>query len=104
MADVLTADQVIAATAATRVGAVVLARHGEPDLSRKTRLTAEGYRQWWDLYETKGLRGGQAAPDCLKAIAEKAGAVIASTRPRSQAGRRSTCASASCSSASPARI
>ncbi len=83
MADVLTADHAIAATAATRVGAVVLARHGEPDLSRKTRLTAEGYRQWWNLYETKGLRGGQAAPDCLKAVAAKAGAVIASTRPRS---------------------
>ena len=66
-----------------RPGAVILARHGEPDLSRRVLLNAEGYRTWWGTYETKGLRQGQTAPQDLKAVAGAAGAIIASTRPRS---------------------
>ena len=38
-----------------RPGAVILARHGEPALSRKIRLTAAGYRAWWADYEIGGL-------------------------------------------------
>ena len=66
-----------------RPGAVVLARHGEPALSRKTRLTAQGYRGWWELYEAGGLKMDQDIPPSLKTIAEKAGFLIASTRLRS---------------------
>ena len=66
-----------------RPGAIILARHGEPALSRKVRLNAEGYREWWATYEVGGLKGGQAPPEALKQIAERAGFVIASTRARS---------------------
>jgi len=66
-----------------RPGAVILARHGEPALSRKIRLSAEGYREWWARYEVGGLKMDQTAPPQLCAAAERAGFVIASTRLRS---------------------
>ena len=68
---------------ATRVGAITLARHGEPDLSRKVKLTAREYRDWWARYEAVGIVAGQSAPPRLMQAALKAGAVYTSTRPRS---------------------
>ena len=51
--------------APVRTGAIVLARHGEPALSRKIKLTSEGYRDWWGRYELGGLLEGQTPPECL---------------------------------------
>ncbi len=90
MAEVFSADGATTPEAA-RTGAVILARHGEPDLSRKILLNAEGYRRWWNVYETKGLRAGQSAPEDLKAVAARAGAVIASVRPRSLETAHAVC-------------
>jgi broad specificity phosphatase PhoE len=64
-------------------GAVILARHGEPALSRRVRLTASGYRDWWSRYEQGGLKMDQDIPQLLNDMAERAGFVIASTRLRS---------------------
>jgi len=72
----------IAATARGH-GAIVLARHGEPDLSRKLRMNAAGYADWWARYEETGLKAGQTAPDGLKLFAEGASIILCSTRPRS---------------------
>lgn len=69
--------------AAERPGAVILARHGEPALSRKVRLSAEQYREWWADYEMGGLAEGQNPPDALTRAAARAGFIIASTRLRS---------------------
>ena len=91
MVEVLAADGATTTPDAARPGAVILARHGEPDLSRKVLLNAEGYRQWWGVYETKGLRAGQSAPEDLKALASRACAVIASTRPRSRETALAVC-------------
>lgn len=91
MVEVLAADGVLTTPTTARPGAVILARHGEPDLSRKILLNAEGYRLWWGAYETKGLRQGQAAPADLKAVASNAGAIIASTRPRSMETAQAVC-------------
>ncbi|MFO1013375.1 MAG: histidine phosphatase family protein [Caulobacteraceae bacterium] len=66
-----------------RPGAVILARHGEPALSRKVKLDSAGYRRWWAVYEESSLKPGQSAPESLKAIAKGAAFIIASTRPRS---------------------
>ena len=66
-----------------RPGAIILVRHGEPALSRKIRMNAEGYREWWATYEVGGLKPGQTPPKTLKKTAETAGFVIASTRTRS---------------------
>jgi broad specificity phosphatase PhoE len=63
-------------------GAVILARHGEPALSRKLRLNAAQYRDWWARYEAGGLAPIQAVPPELAAIAKSAGAVLSSTRER----------------------
>jgi broad specificity phosphatase PhoE len=71
------------ATAAERPGAVILARHGQPALSRRRMLSADEYREWWATYEVGGLAAGQAPPEALKQTAERAGFIVASTRLRS---------------------
>ena len=64
--------------------AIALARHGEPALSRKVRLTARGYRDWWATYELGGIRTDQSPPDSLKALAARATALFCSTRLRAR--------------------
>jgi len=81
-AKTVTTAQPVAA-AARRYGAIVLARHGEPDLSKKVRLSARGYADWWGRYEETGLKPGQTAPEGLKLFAEGASTILCSTRPRS---------------------
>ena len=71
------------ATSAKQPGTIVLARHGEPALSRKTLLSSTGYIDWWALYEETGLTPGQSAPETLMAHAEAAGVIRSSTRLRS---------------------
>ena len=58
--------------ATRRAGSIVLARHGEPALSRKVRLTAREYRDWWALYEAGGIIAGQSPPEHLKTAADQA--------------------------------
>ena len=64
-------------------GAIILTRHGEPALSRKVKLTAAQYRDWWARYELGGLKAGQTPPADLVEIAQKTAIVFASTRLRS---------------------
>jgi broad specificity phosphatase PhoE len=66
-----------------RPGAITLARHGEPALSRRVRLSAKGYRHWWATYEAGALKADQAIPAELAETAARAGFIIASTRRRS---------------------
>jgi broad specificity phosphatase PhoE len=68
---------------AKEAGIIVLARHGEPDLSRKLRLSAADYATWWATYEETGLKPGQSAPRSLLAHAEQAHVIVSSTRRRS---------------------
>jgi broad specificity phosphatase PhoE len=68
---------------AERPGSVILARHGRPALSRRRMLSADEYREWWADYEIGGLEEGQSPPERLKAVAERAAFIIASTRLRS---------------------
>lgn len=70
--------------ARARPGAVVLTRHGEPALSRKVRLTAAQYAEWWGRYEEGGLKAGQSPPEDLKTQARRSGVIIASTRRRAR--------------------
>jgi broad specificity phosphatase PhoE len=64
--------------------AIALARHGEPALSRKVKLSSSGYRDWWAVYEEGGIHDNQSPPGSLKALAKRAVAVLASTRLRAQ--------------------
>ncbi|WP_374469066.1 histidine phosphatase family protein [Phenylobacterium sp.] len=82
MASVLTAE-VPAVTASARPGAIILARHGEPALSRKVRLNADEYRTFWASYEVLGLLPGQTPPQSLLRFVETCGTLVASTRLRS---------------------
>ena len=70
------------ASSARPVGAITLARHGRPALSRKVLLTSQGYRDWWAAYEEGGLCRKQAPPQGLLDTAGRAGAIFVSTRPR----------------------
>ena len=69
-------------TGAKQAGIIVLARHGEPALSRKARMNAAEYAAWWATYEETGLLPGQTAPPELVAHAGRAGAILSSTRRR----------------------
>ena len=60
----------------------MLARHGEPELSRDTRLDADGYRDWWARYEEGGILAGQTPPTGLLEMARHADIIFASTRRR----------------------
>jgi hypothetical protein len=82
MASALTAMEPDAA-AAPRPGAIILARHGEPVLSRKVKLSAQQYRDFWARYEVLGILPGQTPPAALKEIVAKAGTLLSSTRLRS---------------------
>ncbi|WP_395670980.1 histidine phosphatase family protein [Phenylobacterium sp.] len=82
MASVLTAKPP-AAPATSRSGAIILARHGEPALSRKVRLNADEYREFWASYEVLGLKPGQTPPQSLLRLVGECGALVASTRLRS---------------------
>jgi broad specificity phosphatase PhoE len=64
-------------------GAIVLARHGEPSLSRKVKLSAREYRAFWAQYEVLGLLPGQVPPATLIRFVERCGTLVASTRLRS---------------------
>jgi broad specificity phosphatase PhoE len=74
-----------------RPGSITLARHGEPALSRKIRLTSEGYREWWARYEIGGLKPGQRPPEQLMELARSAEVIVASVRPRSVETAKAVC-------------
>ena len=63
-------------------GAIILARHGEPALTRKLLLTSAQYRDWWARYEEGGILPGQSAPDTLIEAGKIATTVVTSTRRR----------------------
>jgi broad specificity phosphatase PhoE len=65
-------------------GAIVLARHGEPALSRKVRLTSREYKDWWALYEVGGILAGQVPPGHLVQAAARSGVIYTSTRLRAK--------------------
>ncbi len=87
MASALTAEVPAASSPKSsgkpRAGSIVLARHGEPALSRKVRLNAQQYREFWATYEVLGLLPGQSPPKTLMAFVERCGSLVASTRLRS---------------------
>ena len=63
-------------------GQIILARHGEPALSRKVMLDAAGYGEFWARYEIGGLLPGQTPPDRLKRFVADCGTLVTSTRLR----------------------
>lgn len=72
-------------------GTITLVRHGEPALSRRIRLSAAGYRDWWGRYEEGGLLEGQTPPDHLCTLAAKAAHLFCSTRRRAMETAKAVC-------------
>lgn len=77
--------------APTRPGSITLARHGEPALSRRVRLSSEEYDAWWARYEEGGLKPGQTPPPGLLALARDAEVIVSSTRRRSMETAKAVC-------------
>ena len=63
-------------------GAITLARHGQPALSRELCLSASEYRDWWACYESGGLLADQSPPEDLITLARGGAVVVTSTRIR----------------------
>ena len=63
-------------------GSITIARHGEPALSRKVKLTAAQYADFWARYEVGGLLPGQTTPPHLAEESMAATAIYVSTRRR----------------------
>lgn len=63
-------------------GRIITARHGRPDLSRKMKITAREYGNWWARYDESGLHPDERPPEGLIAIAKEAKTVLSSTLPR----------------------
>jgi broad specificity phosphatase PhoE len=80
LARALTAETVPQSTA--QPGSITLARHGEPAISRKVRLSSREYREFWARYETMGLMPGQTPPAHLVGFVETCDVLISSTRLR----------------------
>ncbi len=51
---------------------IILVRHGKPALSRKVRLSAREYRDWWKQYDIGGILPDQKVPKKVKEWAGKA--------------------------------
>jgi hypothetical protein len=65
-----------------RPGSITLARHGEPALSRKVKLSSREYRDFWARYELMGLLPGQTPPPMLTSFVEASDVMVSSTRLR----------------------
>jgi broad specificity phosphatase PhoE len=82
-ASALTAESPHAPRAPGRkIGAITLARHGEPALSRKVKLSSKEYRVFWAQYELMGLLPGQTPPEHLVGFVQDCDVLISSTRLR----------------------
>jgi broad specificity phosphatase PhoE len=53
-----------------------------PNLSRKMRITARDYGDWWANYDASGLHPDERPPESLVALARGAKTVLSSTLPR----------------------
>lgn len=64
-------------------GAIILTRHGEPDISRKAKMNAAGYGKFWATYEVTGIVQDRPPPPELTRVVGRAYTFMSSTRLRS---------------------
>ena len=76
------ADSLTTGSASTRHGAIILARHGEPALSRKVLLSSREYSDFWAKYEIGGILPDHGPPDRLRQFVAESGTLVSSTRLR----------------------
>ena len=63
---------------------IIICRHGKPALSKKVRLTWQGYEGWWKRYDEAGLdkKRNKKIPKRVKKLGGEASLIISSTLPR----------------------
>lgn len=57
---------------------LIIARHGKPALSRKVKLTWQGYKDWWVRYDEGGLKPDQKFPKKLSKWVGRADVIMSS--------------------------
>jgi hypothetical protein len=67
---------------ATRAGAIVIARHGRPNVDRSVFVDHREYRAWWENYDRVDLHPDERPPEALIRLAEGSDVIFASTLPR----------------------
>jgi broad specificity phosphatase PhoE len=67
---------------AARIGSIVIARHGQPDVDRRVNIDHRQYREWWAGYDRSGLRPDERPPENLVKLAQASDVIFASTLPR----------------------
>jgi len=65
-------------------GAITMARHGRPALSRREWLSAKGWTDWWAAYDRSGLAEGETPMPVLVDIASESDFVVSSTLQRAR--------------------
>lgn len=76
------ASDLTTGSADARPGAIILARHGEPALSRKVLLSAREYGAFWANYEIGGILPDHGPPERLRQFVAESGVLVSSTRLR----------------------
>jgi broad specificity phosphatase PhoE len=74
--------RLLADSSAAVADEIVLVRHGRSAHVHSGWIDLQGFHRWREAYEAAGLFAGEAPPPELRALAERAGAVIASDAPR----------------------
>lgn len=67
---------------AARIGAIVIARHGQPHADRTVVMDHHGFREWWKGYDLAGLHPDERPPAGLVAHAQASDVIYASTLQR----------------------
>lgn len=82
MTTTMAPEETLDRRSAARIGSIVIARHGQPHVDRRTRVDREGYRAWWKNYDLARLHPEERPPAGLVRLAEASDVIFASTLPR----------------------
>ena len=82
MTTTMAPDETLDRRSATRIGSIVIARHGQPHADRNVRIDHRGYREWWANYDRASLHPDEKPPEELVRHAAQADLIYASTLPR----------------------
>jgi broad specificity phosphatase PhoE len=66
----------------SRIGGIVVVRHGQPHVDRNAMLDRAGFRDWWANYDLSGLHPDERPPERLLKWAQASDVIYASTLTR----------------------
>ena len=82
MTTTMAPDETLDRRSATRIGSIIVVRHGQPHADRRVLVDHQGYREWWQNYDRVRLHPEERPPKELLRHASQADVIFASTLPR----------------------